>query len=881
MEELPKTYQPKSVEEKWYNFWTEKEYFKGIIIDSQKPFSIVIPPPNVTGSLHIGHALNNTIQDIVIRKHRMKGKPTLWLPGTDHAGIATQNVVEQQLASEGKTRQDLGREKFVEMAWQWKEKYGHTIIKQLKKMGFSCDWSRERFTLDKGLSKAVKEVFIRLYEEGLIYRGNYIINWCPRCHTALSDIEVEHHELKGNLYYIKYPLKDEPGYVSIATTRPETLLGDTAVAVNPNDKRFKDLIGKKVILPVLEREIPIIADEYVDMDFGAGALKVTPGHDVNDFEIGQRHGLPVIDAMTESGKMSSEAGPYEGMDRFEAREKIVEELKEEQLIDKIEDYTHSIGHCYRCDTIIEPRISLQWFIKMKPLAEPAIKAVEEGRIVFIPENWTKVYYEWMHSIKDWCISRQLWWGHRIPAWYCKACGEVIVSREEPSTCSSCQEGVLEQDKDVLDTWFSSALWPFSTLGWPKKTKDLDYFYPTSLLVTSHDIIYFWVARMIMMGLHFMNDIPFKEVYIHPLVRDAKGQKMSKSRGNVIDPLDVIGEYGTDALRFTLSFLTVPGRNIFLSKDRIEGFRNFANKIWNASRFVLMNLDGFEQKDLFESSEELNIEDRWILSILSELTKKVNLSLSEYNFGKAAKALYEFFWSEYCDWYLEIVKFRLYEKNDKNDRILAQNVLVFILERLLRLLHPMMPFITEEIWQKLPLEKKEGSIMVSSWPEDDLPWSDLEAIDDISVIKDVITSIRSIRSDHRIPLDKRVPVIIRTDDKRTINNLTVNKEFILRLANVNDIEITSEAIRPEKSSYSVVGDIEIYVSLKGLINIEEEKQRLVKEYNNSKNELMTVEKKLNNEGFTGKAPQEVIDKVREQAEELKDKIEKFEQKLNYL
>ncbi|MBU4348788.1 valine--tRNA ligase, partial [bacterium] len=700
--EIPSVYDPKNVEEKWYKFWLEKDYFKPKDNhNKENNFSIVIPPPNVTGSLHTGHALVNTLQDILIRWKKMEGYNTLWLPGTDHAGIATQNVVEREIAKEGKSRYDLGREQFVERVWEWKEKYGNNIVNQLKKLGCSCDWSRLRFTLDEGLSRAVRKVFVQLYKEGLIYRANYVVNWCPRCQTALADIEVESIEEDANLYYINYPIKDSKGeIITVATTRPETMLGDTAVAVHPDDKRYKKFIGKTAILPLMGREIPIVADSYVDPEFGTGAVKITPAHDLNDFELGKRQKLQVINILNNNGTMNEQAGKFKGFTVLKCREKVLNELRKKGFLNKIEDYKHSIGHCYRCETIIEPYLSKQWFVKMKEIAEPAISAVEEGRIEFTPSRWDKVYYEWMRNIKDWCISRQLWWGHRIPVWYCQDCGEIIVELKDPTICEKCGSRNLMQDPDVLDTWFSSALWPFSTLGWPEETEDLKSFYPTSVLVTGFDIIFFWVARMIMMGLKFCGEVPFKQVYINSLIRDAEGKKMSKSSGNVIDPLTVIDEYGADTLRVTLASLTIQGDYICLSEERIKGFRNFTNKIWNVSRFSIMNLKDFDIDKIEKEKLKMSLVDKWIISKLNETIKKSTECLNEYKYGEAVKIIYEFAWNEFCDWYIEFIKPRLYQEEDAIEKRTSQYILWFVLENTLKLLHPFMPFITEEIWQKL-------------------------------------------------------------------------------------------------------------------------------------------------------------------------------------
>jgi len=878
-EVLQKSYEPKDVEEKWYKFWEENGFFKPEIPSDKRPFCIVIPPPNITGSLHMGHALNNTIQDIVCRYKRMKGFNVLWQPGTDHAGIATQNVVERELAKKGISRHEIGREKFIELVWEWKEKYGNIIVNQLKRLGCSCDWSRLRFTMDEGLSRAVKEVFVRLYKEGFIYKGDYIINWCPRCHTALADIEVEHEEKNSYLYYIRYPFRDEEGYIVVATTRPETLLGDTAVAVNPEDKRYKDFIGKIVLLPILKRPIPIISDSYVDMEFGTGALKITPAHDLNDFEIGNRHGLERIKVIDEDGRMNELAGPYKGMDRFECREKIVEDLEKEGLLEKVEPYKTAIGHCYRCKTVIEPLLSKQWFVRTKPLAEPAIKAVEEHRTRIFPENWEAVYFEWMNNIRDWCISRQIWWGHRIPAWYCKECGHINVSKEEVKECENCGSRNLFQDEDVLDTWFSSALWPFSTLGWPDSTEELRIFYPTSLLVTGFDILFFWVARMMMMGIHFMGDVPFRHVYIHALVRDAEGRKMSKSKGNVIDPLDVMEKYGTDAFRFTLAALAAQGRDIKLSEEKIIGYRHFVNKLWNAARFVLMNMDeGMEiDPEKVLEKDELGLEDRWIITKLSHVIKEVTDAIEEYRFNEAAGACYQFVWHEFCDWYVEMSKWYLYG-NDQEKKRRTMTTLLNVLSAILRMLHPFMPFVTEEIWQKLP--GKRDSIMISKFPEPKDYFEDMDAVRKMELIKDVIAGIRNIRGELRIPPSKKVNVIIDSPEDK-IDLLKEYVHHIRSLAKVDEISIEKGVKRPESSATSVVQDISIYVLLKGILNIEEEKKRIMKEIKKIKKDIEMFKKKLENKNFVEKAPLHVVEEVREKLNMANEKFNKLNQSLSLL
>ncbi len=879
--EIPSVYNPKVVEEKWYKFWLEKDYFKAKnqFNNKENNYSIVIPPPNVTGSLHIGHALNNTLQDILIRWKRMEGYNTLWLPGTDHAGIATQNVVEREIAKEGKSRDDLGREKFLEQVWQWKEKYGNNILNQLKRLGFSCDWSRLRFTLDEGLSRAVRKVFVQLYKEGLVYRENYVINWCPRCQTALADIEVESIEEEANLYYINYPIKDSEEVITVATVRPETMLGDTAVAVHPDDKRYQKLIGKIAILPIVERELPIVADSYVDPEFGTGAVKITPAHDLNDFELSKRHNLPMVNLLNDDGTMNEQAGKFKDLSISECRENVLKELKEKGYLKKIEDYHHSIGHCYRCGTIIEPYLSRQWFVKMKELALPAISAVEEGKIEFTPSRWTKVYYEWMKNIKDWCISRQLWWGHRIPVWYCQDCSEINVEEEAPQFCKKCGSHNLMQDPDVLDTWFSSALWPFSTLGWPEETDDLKCFYPTSVLVTSFDIIFFWVARMIMMGIKFCGDVPFKKVYINPLITDAEGRKMSKSMGNVIDPLTVVDEYGSDALRITLASLTIQGSYISLSEERIKGFRNFANKIWNVSRFSIMNLTDFNITTIEKDKLKITLADKWVISRLNKAIKKSTDYLNEYKFGEAAKTIYEFTWSEFCDWYVEFIKPRLYQEKDKLERQTAQYILWFVLENTLRLLHPFMPFITEEIWQKLP--HKGESIMISSWPQYKKKYVNKDAEEKMDKIMNIIKTIRNIKSDMNIPYSKKIDLylnIIESDDLKLIKK---NIFYIETLVKIKSLNIKKGIRKPAYSATGVLEGVEVFVPLKGIINISEETARLEKRLKKIENELNTVFKKINNKDFLSKAPEDIIKKEREKADELKGIKERLENNLKTL
>ncbi len=871
-QELSKVYAPHESEDRWYRFWEESGYFTPEIDRSKEPFTIVIPPPNVTGSLHMGHALNNTIQDALIRKARMEGRPALWLPGTDHAGIATQNKVEQALAAEGKTRHDVGREKFIERVWEWKEEHGSIIISQLKKLGCSCDWTRERFTMDEGYSKAVKEVFVRLYNDGLIYRGNRIINWCPRCHTALSDIEVEHQDVEGGLWHIKYSLKDSDDHLVIATTRPETLLGDTAVAVNPDDERYKHLIGTQAILPLVGREIPIIGDEHVDPSFGTGALKVTPAHDPNDFEIGERHGLEQINIFTIEGDINENGGRFAGLHRFDARKAVVEALKDEGRLEKFETHDHAVGHCYRCQTIIEPYISEQWFVDMKPLAGPAIAAVEDGKVKFSPERWGKVYFDWMENIRDWCISRQIWWGHQIPAWYCRDCDEMTVATETPTACSACGSTKLERDPDVLDTWFSSALWPFATLGWPDQTEDLDYFYPTSVLSTARDILYLWVARMIMSGLKFADEVPYHTVIIHPTVFNQEGRRMSKSLGTGIDPLELIEKYGTDATRFGLMVQTTTMQDMRFTEEKLEMSRNFANKIWNASRFALMNLGDYEPAPLDKS--KLTAADRWILSRAQRLVGEVSQALDDHDFGDAARRLYDFFWSEFCDWYLELVKPRLYDQDGSGGeaRTVAQGVLVEVLDTALRLLHPFMPFITEEIWQKLPIAGE--SLMVAEWPKAKTDLIDETAEAEIEVVKKAVTSLRTIRSELKVAPSVKFAALATAESKEALAPFEAGAALITRLAGLGELATGIDLERPKQSAIAIIGDVEVFVPLSGLVDIEKERERLGKELELIARESEKVGKKLSNEGFLSKAPPEVVEKEQDKQRRFEERRQKI-------
>ncbi|MBN1906205.1 MAG: valine--tRNA ligase [Deltaproteobacteria bacterium] len=871
---MAKGYEPKDVEDKWYEYWLKEELFKAEVPSDKKPFCIVIPPPNVTGTLHMGHALNNTLQDVLCRYKKMKGFNVLWQPGTDHAGIATQNVVEKELMKKKISRHDVGREKFIELVWEWREKYGGLIINQLKKLGSSCDWSRERFTMDEGLSRAVKEVFVRLYEEGLIYRGDYIINWCPRCHTAIADIEVEHEDRDSFLYHLKYRFENSDKYLVVATTRPETLLGDTAVAVNPEDERYMNLPGKYVLLPVTGKAIPVILDRYVDKEFGTGALKVTPAHDPNDFNIGNKHGLERVKVIDEDGRMNELAGKYKGMDRFECREAILTDLEKDGLLEKKEPYKNATGHCYRCKTMIEPLLSKQWFVKTEPLAKKAIEAVASGKTRILPKTWENVYFDWMNNIRDWCISRQIWWGHRIPAWYCDKCGNMIVAKDEPKTCPSCGNTELRQETDVLDTWFSSALWPFSTLGWPDNTEALKMFYPTSALVTGFDILFFWVARMMMMGLHFMGDTPFSDVYIHALVRDAEGKKMSKSKGNVIDPLIVIDQYGTDAFRFTLAAFAAQGRDIKLSEERIEGYRHFINKIWNSARLVLSNLKG-DEKD--GADTVLSLPDRWILARLGEVGRDVSIALEEYRYNDAAGIAYQFVWHEFCDWYLEMAKEWLYSE-DEQLSLSVRCTLVKLLSGIMRILHPFMPFITEEIWQRLP--GTSDSIMKASFPvQADYPVDDA-AIKEMAFVMGVINSIRNVRGEMNIHPSKKVDIHVSMPDDTQRKVISANINYIKNLARVEHIRLEKELVKPDASATAVYEGNNIHILLKGIIDVGEEKARINKEIAKIKKEMDISEKKLSNSGFLANAPDDVVVKVKEKVALLSNQLNKLMESLAF-
>ena len=870
--ELAKTYDPQSVEDRLYKFWVDGGFFHAEADPEKEPYTIVIPPPNITGQLHMGHALDETLQDILIRFRRMQGRATLWLPGTDHASIATEAKIVAAMAEEGLTKEDLGREKFLERAWDWKRTYGGRIVEQLKKLGSSCDWDRERFTLDEGCNKAVNEVFVRLYEKGLIYRGEKIINWCPHCLTSISEAEVDYEDQPGHFWHIRYPFADGSGYMNIATTRPETLLGDTALAVNPNDERYKDVIGKKVILPIVHREIPVVADDYVEMDFGTGVVKITPAHDPNDFEVGLRHNLEVINVMTDDAKITEDYPKYAGMDRYDARKAIVEDLKAEGALIKVEDYSHNVGACYRCHTTVEPRVSKQWFVKMEPLAKPAIKAVRDGEVKFIPERFDKIYYNWMENIKDWCISRQLWWGHRIPAWYCADCGETIVSKDEPHTCPKCGSAALTRDEDTLDTWFSSALWPFSTLGWPDETNDLKYFYPTNTLVTGYDIIFFWVARMIFSGIEYTGQVPFDTVLIHGIVRDSQGRKMSKSLGNGVDPLVEIEKYGADALRFSLATGNSPGNDMRYIPERVESSRNFANKLWNASRFILMNLPDDQKAPYLPKN--LSLEDKWILSKYNSLVKDVTDNLDKFEIGVAVQKLYDFIWDIFCDWYIELCKVRL-NGDDATAADTARAVLVYVMSGMLQLLHPFMPFITEEIWQSLPHDGE--SIMVSKWPEYS---ADLDFADDEAEFERVVKAIRAIRvrrSEMNVPPSRKAKVVIESAYADTFNAGAV---FFKRLAYAGEVEINKPIDDPLAVTI-ITDDAKVYMPLGDLIDFEAERARLNKERDAVLKDIAFVENKLNNPGFVSKAPEKVVAEQRKNLEVYKEKLAMLDERLKAL
>ncbi|MCE9673461.1 valine--tRNA ligase [Myxococcus stipitatus] len=923
--ELSKAYEPTEVEARRYAFWLEKGYFRAEATSDKPAFSIVLPPPNVTGSLHIGHALTATIQDILTRWKRMSGFNALWLPGTDHAGIATQMVVEKELKkTEGKSRHDLGREAFLKRVWEWKGKYGARIGEQHRFLGASLDWSRERFTMDEQSSAAVREVFVRLYEEGLMYRAQKLINWCPSCRTALSDLEVEHEEKNGSIWHIRYPVKDSDRALTVATTRPETMLGDTAVAVHPEDERYKDLIGKRVVLPLSGREIPIIADgELVDPKFGTGVVKVTPAHDFNDYQTGLRHGLPMLSILDDAARMTKDTGKYAGMDRFEARKAVLADLQEQGLLEKEEPHKLSVGTCQRSGTVVEPRLSPQWFIKIEPLARPAIEAVEQGRTKFVPESWTNTFFHWMRNIHDWCVSRQLWWGHQIPAYYCTSCSprlgddtdlpldaptvkvggvdfsraEPIVARQAPESCPKCGGTSFVQDPDVLDTWFSSALWPFSTLGWPRPTEELKTFYPTSVMETGHDIIFFWVARMMMMGLHFMGDVPFRTVYLHAMVRDEKGEKMSKTKGNVIDPLDVIlgakpealapalknkfpqgmPAFGADALRFTLASLTQQGRDIKLSMDRLAGYKAFCNKLWNASRFALMNMGEFQYDGASLKECSLTLADRWILSRLQRATAEARASLENYGFAEAASTLYQFLWAEFCDWYIELSKGSLYGE-DAAAKDTTRAVLIYSLDRVLRLMHPFMPFITEEIWQKLPMSRPTDSIMIAAYPEPDTALVDEAAEAEMAPVIAAIEGLRTIRGESNLPPATKVKAVVQSPDARTRELLERWRGYLMPLAGLSEVHVGPPGAKPPQAAAFVATNLEIFVPLAGLIDLDAERDRLRKEIARAEQEAASVLRKLENPNFVAKAPPDVVEKDRARVVELKERKAKLEDHL---
>ncbi len=878
LKEIPKHYEPAAVEEKWNREWNEKGYFHARSDSGKKPFAIVIPPPNVTAALHMGHALNNTLQDIIIRYKRKQGYEALWLPGTDHAGIATQNVVERELKKEGKTRHDLGREKFIEKVWEWKHKNRGHIVSQLKKIGSSCDWERERFTLDEGLSNAVKEVFIRLYNKGYIYRGTYMINWCPRCSTALSDEEVDHDEVKGHFWHFKYPLK-EGGFVEIATTRPETMLGDTAVAVHPDDERYKNIVGKTVILPLMEREIPVVADDYVDKEFGTGIVKITPAHDPNDYEVGKRHGLPEINILNSDGTLNDSVGRYAGMDRFEARKAVVEDMKKLGLLIKVAEHDHSVGHCQRCHTVVEPIISTQWFVNMKEMAKPAVEAVKKGEIKLHPNNrGYKNYMNWMENIRDWCISRQLWWGHRIPVYYCEEHGHENVAREKPEKCSVCGSVNLRQDEDVLDTWFSSWLWPFSTLGWPDKTEDLEFFYPTDVLVTAQDILFFWVARMIMAGYEFMGEKPFKHVLLNGIVRDEQGRKMSKSLGNGIDPIKMVDKYGADAMRYTLIKLSSDGQDINLSEHMLEVGRNFANKIWNAFRFLAMNMENLpDDPEIYISN--FNLSDRWILSGLQKTIAEMSEQMEKFRFTEALDVFYKFFWDKYCAWYLELIKERLYRPQKAEEKETALSVAAYVMRQSMDLLHPFMPFISEEIGSFFRRDN-DKNIAVSPWPVAKEEWKQREDSEKMDLIRDIITAVRNVRAEMDVPPGKKASLAV-VDNGPAAGLVVENKNFIFSLAGIEKLDVLPAGSNLKDSASLVVDGLELFMPLKDLIDVEVELKRLEKERSRLAGLKTGTEKKLANPNFTERAPAQVVEREKEKLRSISENLEKIEEKIKQL
>ena len=867
--ELAKAYEPREVEDRIYRFWQDGGYFHAVVNPDKKPYTIVMPPPNITGQLHMGHALDITLQDILIRWRRMQGYEALWLPGTDHASIATEAKIVEAMAKEGLTKESVGREGFLQRAWAWKEQYGSRIVSQQKRLGASCDWERERFTMDEGCSKAVREVFVRLYEKGLIYRGERIINWCPHCLTSISDAEVEFEEVEAKFYHLRYPLADGSGYLQLATTRPETMIGDTAVAVHPDDERYQALVGKTVILPLVNREIPIVADTYVEPDFGTGVVKITPAHDPNDFEVGLRHHLPVITVTTDDGHMASNAGKYAGMTLTEARRAIVDDLQEQGFVVKIEPLTHNVGHCYRCHTTIEPRVSMQWFVKMAPLAKPAIEAVKDGKTRFVPERFEKVYNHWLENIRDWCISRQLWWGHRIPAWYCRDCGETIVAREDPKYCPVCGSSHLRQDEDTLDTWFSSALWPFSTLGWPDETPELRYFYPTQTMVTGYDIIFFWVVRMMFSGLEYLGEVPFDTVFIHGLVRDAQGRKMSKSLGNGIDPLEVVDQYGADALRFTLATGNSPGNDMRFLQERVEASRNFANKLWNAARFIRMNLG--EGEVPLTLPDSLQTEDKWILSKYNTLVQAVTENLEKFELGMAVQKLYDFIWDQFCDWYIELCKIRLQGDQPED----ARRVLCFVMRGMLALLHPFMPFVTEEIWQSLPHEGE--TLMCAPWPAFDPALSFPDEEREMERVMEAIRAVRNRRAEMNVPPSKKAELFIETAHADTFRN---GARFMERLASASGVQV-GEAFDIDGAVSIVTADATIKIPLQELVDLEAERKRLHKERETVQKQLDGIRARLQNKAFTDKAPEAVVNGAKENAARLQEKLALLEQSLQAL